>query len=169
MSETLNTPKKTKVLFVCLGNICRSPAAEGLFIDLLERKKLSDHFEVDSAGTGDWHIGELPDPRMRDHCMKRGLKLTSKARQFDPEKDFEDFDYILAMDKKNLEDLKALDSEEAFQEKTVLMCQYKQRTKHKEVPDPYFGGPEGFDLVLDILEDSTEGFLNKLNHKLNLF
>ena len=98
----------TRVLFVCLGNICRSPAAEGVFLDLLERENLSDAFEVDSAGTGHWHVGKRADPRMRAAAERRGIDLPSRARQIEPE-DLSRFDWIITMDDSNLANVRALD------------------------------------------------------------
>ncbi len=150
--------KPANILFVCLGNICRSPAAEGVM------KKLAEGYPVtiDSAGTAGYHIGDLPDSRMRSHARKRGYDLTSNARQFDPMVDFEKFDYIIAMDKSNLYDLKMMDRNKKYQHKLSLMTDYAQTMDVYEVPDPYYGGSEGFEHVLDILEDSCKGLLKKL-------
>ncbi len=150
--------KSTKILFVCLGNICRSPAAEGVM------KKLSEGLPitVDSAGTAGYHIGELPDSRMRAHARKRGYDLSSKARQFDPDTDFEKFDMIIAMDESNLRDLRSLDRSEQYSKKLSLLTDYSRTMPYKEVPDPYYGGPEGFELVLDIAEDACGELLKKL-------
>lgn len=150
--------KSTKILFVCLGNICRSPAAEGVM------KKLASEYpiQIDSAGTAGYHIGELPDPRMIAHAKKRGYDLTSRARKFDPNKDFEAFDHIIAMDGNNLRDLRAMDKSKRYQNKLSLMTDYAHTMEIDEVPDPYYGGPEGFEHVLDILEDACGGLLEKL-------
>ena len=134
--------KKISVLFVCLGNICRSPAAEAIFISLLEKKGLTDCFIVDSAGTGSWHIGKKADYRMRIAAERRDINILSRARQI-TSKDFDEFNYILAMDDSNLRNIQDLNEQ--------------------EVPDPYFGGDEGFDYVLDILEDSVNGFLESIS------
>jgi protein-tyrosine phosphatase len=150
--------KNTKILFVCLGNICRSPAAEGVM------KKIASGLpiEIQSAGTAGYHIGELPDTRMRSHARKRGYDLVSHAQQFDPSKHFEQFDHIVAMDGSNLRDLKAMDRKKQYQHKLSLMTDYSLTMDVNEVPDPYYGGPEGFEHVLDILEDSCRGLLKQL-------
>ena len=156
--------KKISVLFVCLGNICRSPAAEAIFINLLEKKGLTDGFIVDSAGTGSWHIGKKADFRMRIAAEKRDINILSRARQITRE-DFEKFNYILAMDDsnfKNIQDLKKRTSSNDFS--LIKKIQnFRSVFKDQEVPDPYFGGDDGFDNVLDILEDSVNGFLESLS------
>ena len=156
--------KKISVLFVCLGNICRSPAAEAIFINLLEKKGLTNGFIVDSAGTGSWHIGKKADRRMRIAAEKRDVIILSKARQIS-KKDFEKFNYILTMDNSNfnnINDLKNMNSLSDFA--TIKKIQdFRSLFKYEEVPDPYFGGDEGFDNVLDILEDSVSGFLDSIS------
>ena len=156
--------KKISVLFVCLGNICRSPAAEAIFIDLIKKKGLTDGFIVDSAGTGSWHIGKKADARMRISAERRGLNILSTARQINT-KDFENFKYILAMDNsnfKNINDLKNRNSSSDFSSIKKIQ-DFRSTFKDLEVPDPYFGGDEGFDHVLDILEDSVSGFLESIS------
>ena len=156
--------EKISVLFVCLGNICRSPAAEAIFIDLIKKKGLSDDFIVDSAGTGSWHIGKKADARMRISAEKRGLNVLSKARQINS-KDFEKFNYILAMDNSNFEnihDLKNRNSSSDFASIKNIQ-DFRSIFKDLEVPDPYYGGDQGFDNVLDILEDSVSGFLESIS------
>ena len=156
--------KKISILFVCLGNICRSPAAEAIFIDLIQRKGLTDGFIVDSAGTGSWHIGKKADARMRITAERRGLNILSTARQINT-KDFENFNYILAMDNsnfKNINDLKNRNSSSDFSSIKKIQ-DFRSVFKDLEVPDPYFGGDEGFDHVLDILEDSVGGFLESIS------
>ena len=156
--------KKISILFVCLGNICRSPAAEAIFIDLIQKKGLTDGFIVDSAGTGSWHIGKKADARMRISAEKRGLNVLSKARQINS-KDFEKFNYILAMDNSNFEnihDLKNRNSSSDFASIKNIQ-DFRSVFKDLEVPDPYYGGDQGFDNVLDILEDSVSGFLESIS------
>ena len=156
--------KKISVLFVCLGNICRSPAAEAIFIKLLEKKGLSRGFIVDSAGTGSWHIGKKADSRMRIAAARRDINILSRARQI-TSKDFEEFNYILAMDDsnfQNIQDLKNRTSSTDFAEIEKIQ-NFRSVFDESEVPDPYFGGDEGFDHVLDILEDSVSGLLESIS------
>ena len=156
--------KKISVLFVCLGNICRSPAAEAIFIDLIKKKGLTDHFIVDSAGTGSWHIGKKADARMRISAERRGLNILSIARQINT-KDFENFNYILAMDNSNfvnINDLKNRSSSSDFASIKNIQ-DFRSVFKYLEVPDPYYGRDKGFDHVLDILEDSVSGFLESIS------
>jgi protein-tyrosine phosphatase len=148
-----------KVLFVCLGNICRSPLAEGLFIKKLEDRGLDTVFEVDSCGTGAYHIGERPDPRTLENAQVNGVHLPSRARQVRVE-DFTSFDYILAMDHNNRKDLISLDS--LAESKVRLMREFDHESPGSSVPDPYFGGPGGFQDVFEILDRSTEAFLDWL-------
>ena len=156
--------KKISVLFVCLGNICRSPAAEAIFISLLERKDLADGFIVDSAGTGSWHIGKKADFRMRIAAERRDLNILSRSRQITSE-DFELYNYILAMDDsnfRNIQDLKNRTSSTDFASIKKIQ-NFRSVFNEQEVPDPYFGGDEGFDNVLNILEDSVSGFLESIS------
>ena len=156
--------KKIAVLFVCLGNICRSPAAEAIFINLLEKKGLTDSFIVDSAGTGSWHIGKKADSRMRIAAERRDINIFSRARQINIE-DFEKFNYILAMDDsnfRNIQDLKNRTSTTDFASIKKIQ-NFRSFFNEQEVPDPYFGGDEGFDHVLDILEDSVSCFLESIS------
>jgi protein-tyrosine phosphatase len=156
----------TRVLFVCLGNICRSPAAEGVFLDCLERAGLADRFMVDSAGTGGWHVGKPADPRMRAAAARRGLELTSRARQLEPA-DLDRFDHILTMDADNLAAVQAMarrhqaagGGQQALVAPLVRYCHHHQAS---EVPDPYYGGEQGFEQVLDLLEDACGGLLETL-------
>ena len=138
-----------KVLFVCLGNICRSPLAEGLFLKKLEERGLGHFFEVDSCGTGAYHIGERPDPRTLENAQMNGVHLPSRARQIKVE-DFVAFDYILAMDHNNRQDLISLD--ERALDKVQLMREFDHEFRGAGVPDPYFGGPGGFQEVFEILD-----------------
>ena len=156
--------KKKSVLFVCLGNICRSPAAEAIFIDLIKKKGLTDDFIVDSAGTGSWHIGKKADARMRISAEKRGLNVLSTARQINT-KDFEKFNYILAMDNSNFENINDLKNKHSSSALASIqnIQDFRSVFKDLEVPDPYYGGDEGFDHVLDILEDSVSGFLESIS------
>lgn len=152
---------KTKVLFVCLGNICRSPSAEAVFKSLVEQRGETDKFFIDSAGTAAYHAGERADARMRNHAKKRGVELTSIARKFIPE-DFDRFDYIIAMDQENLHDLKQQARNNADLKKLYMMTDFSKKFNYNHIPDPYYGGEAGFELVLDLLEDASEGFYGSL-------
>ena len=156
--------QKISVLFVCLGNICRSPAAEAIFINLLEKKGLQNAFRVDSAGTGSWHIGKKADSRMRFAAERRGIHILSRARQIKIN-DFEEFNYILAMDNSNFGNIIELKKRASSTHiATVKKIQnFRSIFNDIEVPDPYFGGDEGFDHVLNILEDSVSGFLESIS------
>jgi protein-tyrosine phosphatase len=145
-----------------MGNICRSPAAEGIAKKFLEKRRLVGTIEIDSAGTLDYHTGELPDSRMIKHASKRGYKLDSKARQFNPENDFEHFDYIITMDDDNYFEITSLDKRNQYKNKVFKMVSFGNKMRVNEVPDPYYSGSDGFENVLDILEDSIEGLLNKV-------
>ena len=156
--------KKISVLFVCLGNICRSPAAEAIFLSLIQKKGLNEAFIVDSAGTGSWHIGKKADFRMRIAAERRDINILSKARQI-TSKDFDKFNYILAMDDsnfKNIQDLRNRTPSTDFASIKKIQS-FRSVFNVQEVPDPYFGGDEGFDYVLDILEDSVSGFLESIS------
>lgn len=150
-----------KLLFVCLGNICRSPTAEAVMQKLVDDNGLSDIIELDSAGTGNWHVGERADSRMRSHASKRGIELTSIARQIKP-RDLKTFDYIIGMDDSNIQNIKRLDSSGKYADKIYSMVGFCSDGSYSEVPDPYFGGAAGFELVLDILDDACNGLLKKV-------
>ena len=144
------------VLFVCLGNICRSPAAEGIMKHQLEINGLTDKVFVDSAGIGGWHVGDLPDARMRVHGSRRGYDFCSRARQI-KRADFDRFDLIIVMDDDNYDDVCSLARNEDDRAKVHLMTEYLNRFKgRRSVPDPYYGGDAGFELVLELLEDGCE-------------
>ena len=152
---------KKKILFVCLGNICRSPAAEGVMLHLLEEKGLSESFIIDSAGVLGYHEGNLPDPRMRQHASARGYDLVHRSRPVKVE-DFYNFDLIIGMDDQNISDLKEIAPSPQEGQKIHRMVEYLQQEEATYVPDPYYGGSDGFELVLDLLEDACEGLLNSL-------
>jgi len=158
----------TRILFVCLGNICRSPAAEGVFLHQLAAAGLEDRFVVDSAGTGGWHVGRPADSRMRAAASRRGIHLPSRARQLE-RADLTSFDRILTMDDDNLAAVRSLARElgpEALGRPDVAliepMVRHCRRVQAREVPDPYYGGAEGFERVLDLLEDACSGLLEAL-------
>lgn len=146
-----------KVLFVCMGNICRSPTAEGVFLSLLKDKGTSERFLVDSAGTHAYHVGEPPDARAQQTAKQRGIDLSFiRARKFRYE-DFEQFDYILAMDQDNLEILQQACPIE-HQHKVRLFLEFAEGRDETDVPDPYYGGQNGFNHVFDLVTDAAEGF-----------
>lgn len=153
---------KKKVLFVCLGNICRSPSAEAVFTGLVKNKGLSINFEIDSAGTSAWHAGEKADRRMQSHAIERGYDLTSISRQFNPNTDFDHFDYIIGMDDQNISNLKAMARNRQDLSKIYKMTDFSKEFTYNEIPDPYYGGDAGFELVLDLLEDACKGFLETI-------
>ena len=152
---------KIKVLFVCMGNICRSPTAEGVFAKRLHEEGLDDVIEIDSAGTHAYHVGEAPDPRAQHSAAKRGVELNHlRARKVKSE-DFEVFDYILAMDRDNLTGLEAICPPGA-KCRPHLFLSYAPNLEYDEVPDPYYGGVNGFERVLDMIEEATEGLLQDI-------
>lgn len=153
---------KTKVLFVCMGNICRSPSAEAVFTGLVKKNGVSHQFEIDSAGTTAYHVGQPADRRMQSHAIKRGLNLASISRKFYADTDFDRFDYIIGMDDENIFDLKKMARNETDLNKISKMTAYSKEMKYDEVPDPYYGGGAGFELVLDLLEDACEGLLDEI-------
>ena len=155
---------KKRILFVCLGNICRSPSAEAVFQSLVNKKGESEQFEIDSAGTSAWHAGEKADARMRQHAKKRGINLTSFSRKFVGE-DFDRFDYIIAMDRQNLEDIKQMARNKSDLDKLHIMTSFSNGFNYDHVPDPYYGGDDGFELVLDILEDASDGLYHFIQKK----
>ena len=149
-----------KVLMVCLGNICRSPTAHGVFQQRIDNSNLQHKIKVDSAGTGDWHVGAGPDHRAADAAKKRGYSLDSlKARQVNAN-DFQEFDYILAMDYENLRDLQAK-CPDVCEDKLDLFLAYSDR-QDKVVPDPYYSGQHGFELVLDMIEEASDKLLAQI-------
>lgn len=155
---------RQRILFVCMGNICRSPTAEGVTRALAERAGLTSVFEFDSAGTHGYHIGNSPDKRARQAAEGRGYDLSSlKGRQVGAE-DFVRFHRILAMDRDNLELLRQACPAE-HRHKLGLFLEYSSRFGEDEVPDPYYGGPEGFQRVLDLIEDAAAGLLDQLGKK----
>ena len=156
--------KRKKVLFVCLGNICRSPSAEAVMKKLVKREGLENIIEVDSAGTIDYHEGEPADERMQKHAKKRGYELNHTAKVFDTKTDFRKADYIVTMDNDNYYDITSFDKGNHHSDKIFKLSQFAGDIKFEEVPDPYDGGPEGFEIVLDILEDACKGLLEKIKN-----
>ena len=155
----------TRLLFVCLGNICRSPSAENIMNHLIQQRQLGDRVVCDSAGTASYHVGSPPDRRMALAAKAKGIELVGRARQFDPA-DLDRFDYILAMDRENYRDIVALAPDgqpgDQLRQKVRLMCDFCRSHPDQEVPDPYYGGPEGFSYVISLLHDACEGLLDHL-------
>ena len=144
----------TSILFVCLGNICRSSAAEEVFRQLVAQRGLAESFHIDSAGLIDYHEGELSDPRMRSHAARRGYHLTHRSRPV-KEDDFTRFDYIVGMDHDNMRQLQRRAASSSASARLLLMADFLRHHASPTIPDPYYGGPEDFDHVLDLLEDAT--------------
>ena len=159
---------KISVLFVCLGNICRSPTAHAVFQSMVDRQGLGDQIFVDSCGTGDWHIGRAPDPRSQQHALDRGYQMDNLRARLVEDSDFETFDYILAMDNQNLADIKAMDCQSFTGEMGLFLdfCRNPEYSKYSEVPDPYYGGDQGFSLVLDLIEDASTELLRQIRERL---
>lgn len=154
--------KKYNVLFICLGNICRSPAAQAVMQAMVDERGLTERFYIDSAGIDGWHIGDLPDKRMRVHARPRGYELTHRARKVTAS-DFDEFDLIVGMDAGNIDDLNSLAATIEQQDKVVMMGDYIRRyPNYDHVPDPYYEGSEGFELVLDLLEDACDNLLDRI-------
>lgn len=164
-NQTVNSLRgkdKIKILFVCLGNICRSPAAEGVMKAIVDENNDSARFEIDSAGTGNYHIGDLPDHRMRIHAQRRGYNLTHRCRQVKPS-DFEDFDLIVAMDESNRRNLQRIAPTLEDEKKIIMMADFADlATRYDHIPDPYYEGAEGFELVLDLLESACNNLYSAL-------
>ena len=153
-----------RVLFVCLGNICRSPASEGVFRTVVTNAGLDSVISIDSAGTGDWHVGDPPDPRGQAAALKRGYDLSDQRARKVTIRDFKQFDYIIGMDSSNCADLAAI-APEAARDKIKLFLNYAPHLGRRDVPDPYYGGLEGFENVLDMLEEASKGLLREIQKR----
>lgn len=152
---------KVKVLFVCMGNICRSPVAEGVFAQLIEQQGLTEHVQVDSAGTHAYHVGNPPDPRSLQTALRRGIDISNlRARRF-AEDDFYEFDYVLAMDSDNYRNLSAVCPPET-RYKLKMFLDFAPHLNELDVPDPYYGGELGFERVLDLVEAAAEGLVEHI-------
>jgi protein-tyrosine phosphatase len=149
---------RTRVLFVCLGNICRSPLAENVFRHVVAEAGREDEFDIDSAGTGSWHVGERPDARAASVAEAHGVQVRGHARQVTP-LDLQRFDYVLAMDRENLEELELMARREPAAARIELLRDYDPRPEGGEVPDPYYGGADGFEEVFDIVSRSCRALL----------
>lgn len=161
-------PEPVKVVFVCLGNICRSPLAEGVFRHLVRAAGVADAFDVDSAGTSDYHVGDAPDARAAAVARRRGIKLDGRARRIEPN-DLERFDYVIAMDVTNLEDVKRLAHAASPGAEIRLLREFDPKAGDElDVPDPYFGGPQGFERVHAIVERSCRGLLDHIRRERGL-
>lgn len=158
----MNDSNTTAVLFICLGNICRSPLAEGVFGELVREAGMEDRFEIDSAGTSDYHTGDTPDPRTAAVARQRGVVLDHAARQVNA-RDLERFDYIIAMDRQNIVKLQRLIDRHGTQAEVRLLREFDSSAgEDLEVPDPYFGGPRGFEDVHDMVERACRGLLQHI-------
>ena len=161
MNNSNNSARKN-ILFVCLGNICRSPAAEAIFRKRVVEKGEDLINEIDSAGLNGYHNGERADSRMIRVAQKRGYNITSISRKFNPNIDFDKYDLIIGMDNYNISELKKLAKTAEHISKISKMTDYGDSNSYSEVPDPYYGGDEGFVRVLDILENCSDGLITKL-------
>lgn len=150
-----------RVLFVCLGNICRSPTAEGVFRDLVGREGLADKIVTDSCGTGGWHIGNPPDQRAQYEARRRGIKIDDLKARKTSSNDFDDFDFIIAMDNSNFKNLTAMSPPEHVS-KIHMFLSFAPDLRISEVPDPYYGGDDGFADVFDMIEKASIGLLNHI-------
>jgi protein-tyrosine phosphatase len=153
-----------KVLFVCLGNICRSPTAEGVFRKLVQEQNLARQIEIDSAGTHAYHVGEPPDERAQDAALRRGVDISGLRGRKAIAADMRTFDYVLAMDNENFENLRAI-CPAGLESKIRLFLEFAPNRPEKEVPDPYFGGAGGFDRVLDMIEEAALGLLEDIRRQ----
>lgn len=161
------SPRKLRLLFVCMGNICRSPAAEGIMRKMVAEAGLEDQIECDSAGTIGYHRGSPPDHRMTTTAAEYGYQLGGSSRPIEPE-DLGAFDLILTMDADNLAAVRHLDRNRRFTDKVVSICRYCTQSDDREVPDPYYGGNEGFHRVIRLLEDACAGLLATLRKQHSL-
>ncbi|MEW8291374.1 MAG: low molecular weight protein-tyrosine-phosphatase [Candidatus Thiodiazotropha endolucinida] len=157
----MNDNIKINILFVCMGNICRSPTAQGVFRDIVEKQGLSDYIATDSAGTIDYHTGSKPDRRARETAIKRGLDLSDLRARIVTSEDFERFDYVIAMDRSNYADLEAL-CPPGREDRLHLFLDFAPHQPVREVPDPYYGGAAGFDRVFDLVEEASRGLLDNI-------
>ncbi|MDH5766716.1 MAG: low molecular weight phosphotyrosine protein phosphatase [Gammaproteobacteria bacterium] len=159
--------KQVKVLFVCMGNICRSPTSEGVFKQLVIDSGLAEKIHIDSAGTHAYHVGHPPDNRAQAAARNRNIDLSSQRARKVQSSDFHEFDYIIAMDDSNIADLEYICPEDQ-KEKLHLFLNFAENITAREVPDPYYGGEQGFESVLDMVEQASTGLLNSIQKKYKL-
>lgn len=166
MTRQNQDKEKISLLFICLGNICRSPAAHAIMQRDVDDAGLTDRFSIDSAGIGPWHVGSIPDRRMRQHGARRGLDVSHIARQFDAGRDFRSFDYIVVMDDDNYRTITKMASTDADRRKVIKMSDYlKDHPGAQSVPDPYYGDGADFELALDLIEDGCSHLLQAIKGK----
>lgn len=161
----MKSKKKVSVLFVCMGNICRSPTAEGVFRHIVEQEGLDEHIHIDSAGTHAYHVGEQPDSRAQQTARSRGIDLSRQRARKVCHDDFEQFDYVLAMDNDNHAILTSM-CPAGNDECLSLFLDFAAQRAESEVPDPYYGGPQGFEHVFDLVEDASRGLLEDIRKRL---
>ncbi len=161
MNSSTSDTIRTSVLFVCLGNICRSPMAEGVFRHLVREAGLEDRFDIDSAGTGAWHVGEPPDARSSEAAARHGIDLDGHARQVQPV-DLERFDHVIAMDRENLADLRSIQERSGGRASLHLLREFDPTGRGDDVPDPYYDGARGFETVYRMVHRSCEALLERL-------
>lgn len=162
--EEITKENPCRICFICLGNICRSPTAEGVFQHLIEERELQDYFEIDSAGTSAYHVGESANSKSQRTAQKYGISLNSRARQFESS-DLDYYDLILAMDRENLSNVKSMSSSK-HTDKIFLLRDFDPKPGDGEVPDPYYGGREGFENVFQIVKRSCEQLLDELEKQI---
>lgn len=161
MDTDSTASNQTSVLFVCLGNICRSPLAEGVFRHMVDAAGLSERFDIDSAGTGAWHVGERPDARAAMVAEQHGVSLECRARQL-TEGDLQRFDYVIAMDRDNLENIRRMAGATGSEAEVLLLRDFDPEGEGDEVPDPYYGGASGFETVYEMVQRSCANLLERL-------
>jgi len=160
----MNKKEKISVLFICMGNICRSPTAEAVFRHYVESAGLDEHILIDSAGTHDYHIGDPPDLRTQRAAQQRGYDMSMLRGRQAAEGDFRRFDYVLAMDRANLAILQRIKPQDSAT-RAQLFLDYARHHADREVPDPYYGGADGFERVLDMVEDAAQGLLEEIRQR----
>lgn len=166
LEQSITKDNPFKICFVCLGNICRSPTAEGVFQHLVNERSLQSFFEIDSAGTSAYHIGESANSKSRQVAEKHGVTLHSRARKFDSS-DLDYYDLILAMDDENFSNIRQLDNKDVFEEKIMRLREFDPDPGNGQVPDPYYGGMDGFENVFSVVKRSCEHLLDELEQQID--